>query len=257
MLNDEPKPFFEHLEDFRTMLLRCITVLLVTTGLSLLFVRQILEFLQHPLVIAAAKQGGDIKQFLFAFGVMDSLSIILKTALMSGLILALPFLFYFIGLFILPALNLKERRLLLPAFAAGGILFLSGTAFCYFLILPQALTYMINLGNWINVRSNWPLDQYLSFVMQFLACVGLSFELPLVIIILAKLNIVNKPLLCRYRKHAFVLFLIFAMVITPSPDPFSMLALAGPMYVLYEISIFFTGWIDRDRQRRQEEESLS
>ena len=255
MLNDEPKPFFEHLEDFRTMLVRCISVLVVTIGLSLLFVRQILEFLQQPLALAAAKQGGSLKQFLFAFGVMDSLSIILKTGFMSGLIIALPFLLYFIGLFVLPALNFKERKMLLPAFAAGGLLFVGGAAFCYFLILPQALSYMINLGNWINVESHWPLDQYLSFVMQFLACVGLSFELPLVIVILSKLGIVSKAFLCRYRRHAFVLFLVFAMVITPSPDPFSMLALAGPMYVLYEISIFLAAWIERERERRVMEET--
>jgi sec-independent protein translocase protein TatC len=250
-VNNDSKPFLEHLEDLRKMLFRAIIALVACMGLCLVFVKPILLVLEHPLSQAAAKKGIEFDKLLIAYTPMSSLNTIMQTALMGGVILALPFVLFFVGQFILPALTPREKRLLLPTFGIGGLLFLGGVTFCYFLVLPQTLIYLIELGDWINLRFSWALDEYLSFIVQFLIAFGLSFELPLVIVILAKLGIVSKSFLTRYRRHSFLTIFIFTTCMMPTTDLFSLMAMAGPMYLLYEISIYCVGWIEKDRARRE------
>jgi len=245
-MSDEPKPFLEHLEDFRTMLLKSVAVLAVNMMICLLFVRKILTLLQHPLAVAVGRHGGSVDKFLVSYNVMDTLTIIIQTGLMAGVVLALPFIFYFIGQFIFPALRPQERRMLLPAFTVGGGLFLCGVVFCYFMILPNTLDYMIELGQWIHVEARWTLLSYLSFVVQMMAAFGVAFELPLLISILSLLGLVTKSQLLGYWRHATVGIMIFAACMTPG-DVFSMFMLAGPMLVLYFLSIGCAAWIERNR----------
>ncbi|MDR1146688.1 MAG: twin-arginine translocase subunit TatC [Verrucomicrobiales bacterium] len=250
MDDNSSKPFLAHLEDLRKMLFRSLLALVVCMGLCLAFVKPLLLLLEHPLKLAAKAKGVAFDQMLIAYTPMSSLNTIMQTALLGGVILALPCVLYFVGQFILPALTARERRLLLPTFTVGALLFLGGVAFCYCLVLPQTLVYLVELGDWINLRFSWALDEYLSFIVQFLIAFGLSFELPLVIVILAKLGIVSKQFLARYRRHAFLVIFIFTTCMMPTTDLFSLLAMAGPMYLLYEISLLCAGWIERDRARR-------
>jgi sec-independent protein translocase protein TatC len=250
-VSNDSKPFLEHLEDLRKMLFKSILALILSMGLCLVFVKQILTLLEHPLARAADLKGIKFNEMLIAYTPMSSLNTLMQTALMGGVIVALPFVLFFIGQFILPALTAREKRLLLPTFGIGALLFLGGVVFCYFLVLPQTLIYLIELGDWINLRFSWALDEYLSFVVQFLIAFGLSFELPLVIVILAKLGIVSKAFLTRYRRHSFLIIFVFATCMMPTTDLFSLMAMAGPMYLLYEISIYCVGWIEKDRARRE------
>jgi sec-independent protein translocase protein TatC len=247
VINDSSKPFLEHLEDLRKMLFKSILALIVCMGLCLGFVKYILDILRHPLTVAAAEKKLAMSDLLVANTPMSPLNTIMQTALMGGLILALPFVLFFVGQFILPALTAREKRLLIPTFSVGAVLFLGGVAFCYFLILPQTLTYLMDLGDFTEQRVLWALDEYLGFIVQLLIAFGVSFELPLVIVILAKLGIVSKKFLAKYRRHAFLVIFIFTTCMMPTTDPWSLGAMAVPMYLLYEASIFCVGWIEKKR----------
>jgi sec-independent protein translocase protein TatC len=251
MFHDEAKPFLEHLEDLRWMLIKCVITLAVAMAGCLFYVRDILLLLQYPLLEALKTRGGDPKQFLFSLNPTDPLTITLQTGVFAGFILSCPLLLYFIGQFVLPALTPKERRWILPSFAVGSLLFVAGVLFCYYLILPTAVGFFIDWSSYLNMEARYPVETYMGFTLQMLVAFGLSFELPLVITILALLGLVSSALLKEYRRHAFVIILVFAACVTPTSDFFSLAMLAGPMYFLYEASIVSTVFIER--QRRQTE----
>ncbi len=215
-----------------------------------------MEVVKYPLIVVCREKGMKVEDFLFTLNVVDPLSLSIQTALFAGVLLALPFVFYFVGQFVLPALRVEERRLLLPAFTAGGLLFVGGAAFCYFLILPQALRFFIEWNEWFGWRAQWPVDAYIGFVLQMLAAFGLSFELPLVIAVLARLGIVTRAFLVLYRRHAIVLLVVFAACVTPTSDPFTLGMMFAPMYFLYEISVVVTGLIEKRRLKRLRELGL-
>jgi sec-independent protein translocase protein TatC len=250
---DMAKPFLEHLEELRWMLVKSIITLAVSMGGCALFLKQIIEIVKYPLQIVCDDKGMDIDAFLITLNVVDPMTISIQTCFFAGIILAFPFLFFFLGQFILPALRQEERKLLIPAFAAGGGLFIGGAVFCYFLIMPQTLQFFIEWNEWFGWKAQWPIQSYIGFVLQMLVGFGLSFELPLVVAILAKLGIVTKAFLVQYRRHAIVALVVIAACVTPTSDPFTLGMMFGPMYLLYEISIFITGIIEKARLKRLRE----
>jgi sec-independent protein translocase protein TatC len=257
-MQDEPKPFLDHLEDFRWMIIKSVIALALGMGLSLLFTDQILQLLEYPLRQAIEPRGKKVEDFLIMQNMMDPLTVTIQTAISAGIVVALPFVLYFIGQFVLPALSDRERKMILPTFSFGVLLFLAGVVFCYYLILPQAIEVFLAWGESMRRSFLMPQDQYLEFILQMLIAFGLSFELPLVIIILSKLGIVSTDMLREHRRHAVVIIIIFAACATPTSDPFSLSMLAVPMYLLYELSIFCAAWIERDKSKRMKgEQSVS
>ncbi len=246
-MGDEPKPFLEHLEEMRWTIIRCLVSLVIGLVIAFCFVRKILAVVQAPLFRILEERGEDPEKFLFVLNVIDPLTISIQTGMLAGFIIACPAIFYYIGIFLLPALSERERGMLVPAFAAGAGLFLTGVVFCYFAVMPTALNFFIGWAEWIGGEARWPLQNYVGFFLQMLLAFGISFEMPLVIVILAQLGIVSRRFLADYRRHAFVIILTFSALITPTTDPFSLFMLAGPMYLLYEASIFLTGVIERRR----------
>jgi sec-independent protein translocase protein TatC len=255
-LQDEPKPFLTHLEELRWTLIKSFCVLGITMTLCGIFVREIMAFLQAPLRQVVEARHQDAADFLFTLNVVDPLTLTIQTALFAGLITSFPFLFYFIGEFVLPALRPKERNLLIPAFSAGGLLFVGGVAFCYFVILPQAVRFFIEWNEWFGWRAQWPIQSYIEFVLQMLVAFGLSFELPLVVAILSALGIVHTSFLRSHRRHAIVVLVVFCACITPTSDPFTLSMMFGPMYLLFEGSILVSAVIERRRNARLAAEGL-
>jgi sec-independent protein translocase protein TatC len=240
-MKDEPKPFLNHLEDLRQMLLKSGIAIVVAMIISFVFVRQILQLLNLPLIWA----GLDPAHFLRVLGVADAFTLSLQAAFFSGFILSLPFVLYFLGYFLLPALTPEERKMLLPAFIVGSLLFAVGVAFCYFLLLPQTLRFFHNYSASMGYTTEWTAKNYIAFCVQMLLALGLSFELPIVILILAKLGIVDATFLKKYRRHAIVLIIIAAAIITPTSDLFTLGAMSIPMLILYEICILICRWMER------------
>ncbi len=238
------KPFLDHLEDLRWMLIKMIVALGLSMFACLFFARQLLAVIIWPLQRVTA----DPKPFLRTLEVTGGFTLAMKLALDAGLIIACPFLLYFLAQFILPALTPKEKGLLTPAFTAGTGLFLAGVALAYFAVIPAGLRFFIQYNEYLGISSQWTIDNYVSFVSHMMLAFGICFELPLVVLILAKLGIVTHEFLRQKRPYVIVIIFIVAAVITPTTDPFNQCLLAVPMVVLYEACIWIAWWMERRKQ---------
>lgn len=230
------KPFLEHLEDLRVVIIKSVLALGIAMAVCFALTKQILVLLEKPLVDI----GQDPKQFLRVLGVIDPFSIQMELSFYCGIILALPFVLYFIGQFVLPALTKQEKKYLFPVFAMGTVLFLIGVAFCYFVLLGQTLKFFLQYNEWLGMRSEWTIQNYIDFATQMLIGFGLAFELPLVILILNFFGIVTNKMLRHYRRHAIVCIVIAASCIMPTYDLISLALLCVPMYLLFEMCVVIT-----------------
>lgn len=174
----------------------------------------------------------------------------LKLALYGGISLASPFVMLFIGQFVLPAMRMHEKRFLYRAVGIGVGLFLLGVVFCYFVIMQITLIATVQFSQWLGFSADeWRAEDYIDFVLKMMLAVGLSFQLPVVLLTLVKIGILDYEKLTKYRAYFIVANMVACAVITPSGDPFTMLLLAVPVQVLYEISVFIAKRWWRREQR--------
>ncbi|HEV3271692.1 MAG TPA: twin-arginine translocase subunit TatC [Candidatus Methylacidiphilales bacterium] len=238
----ETKPFLAHLEDLRWTIIRCIGALVVGVIICAFTAPYILDALYVPY-----RQTGRDPKDLFNFGVVDPFSIHMEISLFGGIILSLPFLLYFVGQFLLPALTPREKRFLAPIFAAGAALFIAGVTLCYTFALKATLEFFFAYSKYLGFEATWTAKALIDFEVQMLLGFGLAFELPLVILVLNLFGIVSAAQLASKRRHAALTIFIATCCIIPSSDPFSLSLLSVPMYLLYESCI----WIARAVERRR------
>ncbi len=188
---------------------------------------------------------------LISLGPLSGIMVAMKLALYGGLVLAAPFILYFVGQFVLPALHLHEKKLLYQIVSFGSVLFFMGVAFCYFVITAIALSAAVQFSEWLGFGSEqWQAEEYISFMCKFMLITGLSFELPVVILTIVKIGLLDYEKLSRFRSYWVVISLVISAFVTPSGDPFTMVIMAAPLWVLYEISTWIAWyWERRDRKR--------
>lgn len=177
----------------------------------------------------------------------------MKLSFVAGIVVSFPLLLMFVLQFVLPGLHSHERRVLWPSMAVGFGLFLVGTAFAYFLVLPRALQFFYLWGGDMGISNDWRIGEYISFATQFTLLFGLSFELPVVVMVLVKLGLLSYETMSNTRSYAVVGIFVAAMILTPTPDAFTMLLMATPMIILYEICIWLA-YFDAKKNRQKEEE---
>jgi len=239
----ETKPFLAHLEDLRWTIIRCVAALGLGVIICAFSARYLIKLLYIPY-----EQTGQDPQKLVNIGIVDPFSIHMEISVFGGLILSLPFLLYFIGQFLLPALTPREKRFLAPIFFAGSILFIFGVTFCYAFVIKAALEFFKAYSqNYFGFESMWTAKTLIDFEVQMLIGFGLAFEFPLVILVLNVLGLVSSAQLASKRRHAAFAIFVAACCIIPSTDPFSLSLLSVPLYVLYEACI----WIARVFERRR------
>jgi sec-independent protein translocase protein TatC len=244
------KPFLDHLEDLRWTAVKMGLALFISMIVAFCFRNTLVRIIQFPLMSVDPS----LVSTLRARGPMDSISISLSLAFYAGLVLAFPFLLYFIAQFVIPALTRAEKKYIFPVVFVGLTLFLSGALSCYYLLLPGTLRYALRDQQSLNWTSNWDVQSYFSFTTQFVISFGLAFQLPLVVLFLVRLGIVNHAMLSKTRMIAFVLIFILSAMITPTTDPFTLCAMAFPMYVLYEICIFLAKYTEKKASLPPDEE---
>jgi sec-independent protein translocase protein TatC len=244
-LRDDPKPFLDHLEDLRLMLVKMAVVLGLMTAIAFAFQKTIVEIIERPLLAFDPDRTS-----LTNFGVADPLTIAIELSFYAGLVLAFPLLVLFLAEFVLPALTQKERRMLYPAAAASFGLFLTGVLFAYYCVLPPTLDYFFNYSKSLNWRPQWSVREYFSFTTQFVISFGLAFELPLAVLILVKLEILSYEVLQKTRAFAVLIILFLAAIITPTTDMLTLILMAGPMYLLYEGCILIAWFLERKARRQ-------
>lgn len=233
--DDEDKPFLEHLEAFRTTLIQCVVTLIVCMLACWPLAEPLLHWLTQPLADAAASTGFEYQ--LITLSPVEAFMQLVKVIFVSGLILSAPFIIFFIGLFVLPGLKGKEKKVITTASIAGGILFVAGVTMGYTITMPVAIQLMLKFNNTLGTTANWGIDKYIGFVLQLLLGFGLAFELPVVLIVLGKMGIVTSRGLREYRRHVIVGLFVLAMLLTP-PDPMTQLQMAIPLIILYECCIW-------------------
>lgn len=233
----ELKPFMEHLEDLRKVLIRSAASLAIGMLVAVPLIPRLLEQLQKPLHLITENP----KEFLQTLQVTAGFSSAMSLAFWGGLLLALPFILYFIGGFIMPALTRREQGLLKRLWGFAALLFLFGVWLGYRFTLPFALKAMFQVNEWLGIKAQWTLNSYVAFSVQLLIAFGLAFELPIVILILGRLGLVSSRFLRDHRRHAILVILIIGAILTP-PDVVSQLIMSVPLYVLFELCIW-TIWV--------------
>ncbi|MCP5547086.1 MAG: twin-arginine translocase subunit TatC [Akkermansiaceae bacterium] len=177
----------------------------------------------------------------------------MKLSFFAGIILSFPLLLMFLLQFVLPGLHSHERKVMWPAMAVGFGLFIAGVLFSYFIVLPRALEFFYEWSGSLGVSNDWRIGEYISFATQFTLLFGLSFETPVIVMVLVKLGLLTYETMSRTRSYAIVAIFVAAAILTPTPDVFTLTLMAAPMIVLYEICIWLA-WLDRRKNRRAEEE---
>lgn len=215
----------EHFEELRSRLLKSLLALGVAVILSFFITEYVIGFLVQPI-------GGLEK--LQSIEVTENLTVFMKVSLLTGFIIALPIIAYQIMAFILPGLKPSEKKWLIFYIPFVVIMFIAGVAFAYFVMLQAAIPFLIN---YLGVETVPRISNYISFVTNLLFWTGVSFEAPIIILILAKLRIVNAVMLLRGWRIAIVVIAILSAIITPTTDPVNMALLMAPLMGLYLISI--------------------
>ncbi|MBI5682378.1 MAG: twin-arginine translocase subunit TatC [Deltaproteobacteria bacterium] len=229
---DERLPFTLHLVELRKRLINCVIAVGIGFGIAYFYSKEAFDFMSRPL-IDAMPQGN---AFMVFTGVIEPFFTYLKIALICGIFLASPVIFYQIWLFISPGLYEKERSWALPIVMSATILFIGGATFGYYIVFPVGFKYFLSYAT-DSLKPMLSMNEYFSFVAKFLLAFGIVFEMPLLIFFLAKIGIVDVKMLTQYRKYAVLLIFVVAAILTPTPDAFSQLLMAAPMLVLYEVGI--------------------
>ena len=220
----------EHLTELRNRLFK--SVLAVTIGAVACFALYdpLLDFLVRPYCDI---RGGDCK--LFVLSPLDGIATRLKIAGYGGLIVASPVVLWQLWRFITPGLNKKERRYAVPFIVSAVTLFFLGVFLAY-ITFPKALDFLINVAG-DNVEEIYSPKEYISFFLKVMLAFGLAFEFPVVLVFLQLVRVLSTAKLRSWRRGAIVGIVAAAAVITPSQDPWSLMAMAVPMYLFYEVSI--------------------
>jgi sec-independent protein translocase protein TatC len=172
---------------------------------------------------------------------------VIQMCVFGGLLLAAPFILFFIAQFVAPALTAREMKAVLPMCFCAMVLFLVGAAFSFFLLMPSTIRIAIELNNAFELENRWTAGNYFNTLTWLVVGSGGVFEFPLVIVLLVWLGIMTTAFLRKYRRHAIVVIFILAAVVTPTPDPVTQTIFAAPLYALYEIAILVSKRVEKKR----------
>jgi sec-independent protein translocase protein TatC len=242
-------PLLDHLIELRRRLLYCVAALVVSFFVAFYFAEQIFAFLVHPL--AAAGQTKVIYTQIF-----EAFFVQVKVAFFAAMMLSFPVIANQLWQFVAPGLYRQEKKALLPFLLATPVLFIGGAAMAYYIAVPMALHFLLSyqgdLGGGVTQEALPSVANYLSFVMQFLFAFGVSFLLPVVLMLLERAGIVTRKQLIGARRYAIVGSFAVAAVLTP-PDIGSQLLLAIPLCLLYELALIGIWFTERKRAKQSAE----
>ena len=232
MLKEDDKiPFTAHLEELRRRLIICFIAIGAGFAAAYGFKEKLFAILTDPLVKVMAP--GDK---LIYTGVTEAFFTYMKVSFLVGIMLAFPVIIYQFWMFVAPGLYTKEKRYLLPMVFLSSIFFIGGGLFGYYFVFPWGFKYLMGFATDI-IRPLPSMREYLNFAAITLLAFGAVFELPLVVVLMARIGLVSVTFLRRHRKYAILIIFVIAAILTPGPDVISQLMMAIPLMILYEISI--------------------
>ena len=230
--DDGSMSILAHLEELRWRLIRSIIAVIVCSGICYYFIEDIMAFISQPV------------GKLYYLQPSEAFFTYLKVSICCGFILALPIVFYQLWCFVLPALTIKERYIAAVIVPSSVILFLSGLAFSFFLVMPAALKFFGGFCS-ESLLPMFSVARYFDFLFSFILPFGFVFELPLVVVIAAKLGLLSSKFLGEKQRYVIFFSFVIGAIITPTPDIFTQTMIALPMIVLYELSYLTVRFILR------------
>lgn len=240
-------PVMEHLEELRRVIIVSLVATTILAVGTYFFSDRILAFLLDPVT----KLG---HQVIFT-GVTEAFFVKIKVSFFAGFLAALPVILWQIWSFILPALRKKERVYFTLSVVISFLFFWCGVIFGFFGVYRYGITFLLRFAG-PELFPMLTIDKYISFTISFLLPFGIVFEMPLVTFFLAKLELISYKFLAKNRRYAFVAIVVVAAVITPTPDMITCLLVSGPLYCLYEISIWVVRIVEKGIAKRKQAEEM-
>jgi len=229
VIEEQSMSIWDHVGELRSRLLKAIAALVVTTVICIGYLAPIMiEWLAGP---------ADGLENFVAIEVTETVGVYMRVSLLGGFIIALPIIVYQILAFVVPGLYDNEKRWLFIAIPVATVLFISGVAFSYYVMLPAAIPFL--RGFLEDVTPAWRLSNYINFTTNMMFWIGIAFEAPLLVYILAKFNIVTARMLLKQWRFALVIIAVIAAMITPTVDPVNMALLMVPLFFIYLLSVLF------------------
>ena len=226
-------PLLKHLDELRIRIFKAFFALIITTGICFAFSQQLIEYLATPI--------GGIAN-LVSIELTENIAIFMKVSLLGGIVLGMPFIVYQIMAFVLPGLKHNERLWLLIMVPFATLLFAGGVAFTWFVMLPTAIPF---LSNFMGITTQVRPENYFEFITRIMFWIGICFEMPLIIMFLAKLKFVTAKQLAAGWRYAIVVMAIVAAAVTPTVDPVNMGLVMAPLMGLYVISVILAAIVGR------------
>lgn len=193
-------------------------------------------------------------QLMSALKPTETFMLSMKLSFFAGVVVSFPLLLLYILQFVLPGLHQHEQKVMWPALAIGFGLFLFGVFFAYYFVLPRALTFFFEWSSKLGVSNDWRIGEYITFATQFTLLFGLSFELPVVVMVFVKIGLLTHEAMRRTRAYAILAITVIAAIITPTPDAFTLCLMAGPMILLYEMCIWLAYFDAKKKEKAEAEE---
>ena len=254
--------FLDHLEELRWHIIRAVAAILIFTIVAFVFVNDIYHnvimgparpdfWTYRMLCKLAALTGADglcIEKLDFELQSIElggQFSMAMVSALVIGLLFAFPYAFWEIWRFIKPGLRGSEKNITRGAVFYVTALFMCGVLFGYYIVAPLAINFLATFKLDESIKNQFSINSYVSLLAVLTLACGLTFQLPVVAFVLSRVGIINPRLMRQYRRYAFVAILIIAAIITPSPDVLSQILVSIPLWILYEISILVSGYVER------------
>ena len=239
-MTNEKQPFLAHLEELRKRLIVCAIAIGIGFVISYIFSKQLFSFLILPLTEVLPADS-----HLIFTSLPEMFIAYVKVALIAGITLAIPIIFYELWMFLAPALYQGEKRYLIPFVLFSSILFAAGALFGYFVVFPYGFKFFISFAT-EDIQALPSVKQYFSFTIRLLLAFGLVFELPVVVFFMTKIGLITPDSMKRFRKFAILGSFIMAAILTP-PDAATQIMMALPIIILYEISIIISKGVYRKK----------
>ncbi|MDE0683224.1 MAG: twin-arginine translocase subunit TatC [Candidatus Poribacteria bacterium] len=269
--NDVAMTFWEHLEELRRRIIIAAITIGIFTVVCLSFSGPIEKVIMFPLgtsmntLIASAIDAiggseGSISGFLaimmragtsnvnaelMKVGPLEGIMAFLKIGITAGILLSLPIIIYQVWAFVFPALNREERRFAIPLFLIILTFFILGAAFAYFIVTPVVLQFSAQL--YPEMPNRWDLQNYVSFITRLILGFGIAFELPIVMAFLSRIGVINARGFREKQNYALLGICVMSALLTPA-DPWSMLLMAIPLFILYQLGIFFAYLVEKEQE---------
>ena len=237
---EDKMPFMEHLGELRVRIMRSLIALLIGLGIAFPFSQMVVDWLARPIV-----KSGNTLVFL---AVTEAFWVQMKVALFLGLFIAAPGILWQVWRFVEPGLHGHEKKYAVPFVAIGSLLFIAGGAFSLLIVTPNAISFLLSYAR-PGLQPMISIGNYIDFLLKFTLAFGAVFEVPLAMVLVARLGLVTPKAYAKNRKYAILGAFVAAAVLTPTPDMVNQSLMAGPIILLYEVGIIAARIFGRRRTK--------